>query len=246
MDTTLWLLVGLVFLLAGAVKGLVGLGLPTLAMALLSLFMPPVAAAALMLVPSLATNAWQAVRGPSLRRAWARLWPLGIGIVAGTMFSVLPTLGGSSSAARPALGAVLLGYAALGLLELPVPTISSRHERWISALVGYTTGMVTAATGVFVIPAVPYLQALRRSRDELVQGLGLSFTISTLALGGHLLSKSSLAAEMALSSAAVVPAVLGMLVGQKLRSLCSEQRFRQLFFVSLAFLGLHMLMGLQR
>lgn len=241
MDTTFWLLAGLVFFLAGAVKGLVGLGLPTLSMALLSLFMPPVAAAALMLVPSFATNVWQAVGGPALRRIALRLWPLGAGIVAGTFFGPLPSLGASSGAARPALGAALLAYAAIGLLELRVPAIPSRHEGWLCALAGYATGTVTAATGVFVIPAVPYLQALRLPRDELVQALGLSFTLSTLALAAYLTSQASTGAGLALSSAAVVPAVLGMAAGQALRARCSEQRFRRLFFASLALLGLHML-----
>ena len=52
------------FLLAGAVKGVIGMGLPTVAMGLLGLVMPPVQAAALLVVPSLATNVWQMLAGP--------------------------------------------------------------------------------------------------------------------------------------------------------------------------------------
>lgn len=244
MDASLWPVVALVFFFAGMVKGLVGLGLPTLAMGLLTVFMPPLGAASLLLVPSLATNVWQAVTGPSLRRTCRRLWPMGLGIVAGTWWSVLPALGTASGIARPALGAVLLTYAAVGLLDLRLPTVTGRHEGWLSALAGYLTGTVTAATGVFVLPAVPYLQALRLPKDDLVQALGLSFTLSTLALGLHLSLRTPLAAaELALSAAAVLPAVLGMLAGQKARAMLSEQRFRLVFFVGLALLGLHMLAG---
>lgn len=244
MDATHWPAVALVFFFAGMVKGLVGLGLPTLAMGLLTIFMPPLGAASLLLVPSLATNVWQAVTGPSLRRTCRRLWPMGLGIVAGTWWSVLPALGTASGIARPALGAVLLTYAAVGLLDLRLPTVNGRHEGWLSALTGYLTGTVTAATGVFVLPAVPYLQALRLPKDELVQALGLSFTLSTLALGLHLSLRTPLAAaELALSSAAVVPAVLGMLAGQKGRAMLSEQCFRRVFFTGLGLLGLHMLAG---
>ena len=45
------------FLVAGLVKGVVGMGLPTVAMGLLGLVMPPVQAAALLVVPSLVTTA---------------------------------------------------------------------------------------------------------------------------------------------------------------------------------------------
>ena len=48
------------------------------------------------------------------------------------------------------------------------------------------TGIITAATGVFVIPAVPYLQAIGLEKDQLVQALGLSFTVSTLALAANI------------------------------------------------------------
>jgi uncharacterized membrane protein YfcA len=246
MDASLWLAVGLVFFLAGAVKGLVGLGLPTLAMGLLSVFMPPVSAAGLMLVPSLVTNAWQLATGPSVRRTCERLWPLGVGIVVGTLFGALPTLGRQSEAARPALGAALLAYAIFGMLDVRMPKVATRHEGWLSVLVGYVTGTVTAATGVFVLPAVPYLQALRLPKDDLVQALGLSFTLSTLSLAVQLASHVPLGANLVLSSAAVVPAVLGMLAGQALRAFCCEQRFRRAFFASLGLLGLHMLIDLQR
>ena len=42
-------------------------------------------------------------------------------------------------------------------------------ERWLSPLIGLVTGMLTGATGVFVIPTVPYLTSIRMDREELVQ-----------------------------------------------------------------------------
>src|SRR5439155_11491499 len=54
-----------VFVVAGGVKGMAGLGLPTVAMGLLSLALPPSEAASLLLLPSLVTNVWQALAGPA-------------------------------------------------------------------------------------------------------------------------------------------------------------------------------------
>ncbi|MGH7291783.1 MAG: TSUP family transporter, partial [Myxococcota bacterium] len=70
MDTVLHLLpYALVFFAAGFAKGVIGLGLPTLAMALLALLTTPTEAAALLLVPALLTNIWQ-------MRPWRELAPL--------------------------------------------------------------------------------------------------------------------------------------------------------------------------
>ena len=57
-------LIAAIFLLAGLVKGTIGLGLPTVSMGLLGLLMAPAQAAAMLLVPSLVTNVWQLLAGP--------------------------------------------------------------------------------------------------------------------------------------------------------------------------------------
>lgn len=89
------LMVVLVFVLAGCVKGVTGMGLPTVAMSLLGLWMPPVQAAALLVIPSLATNVAQC-RGPHLRALATRLWPGWLVIAVVTVSA--PGLGGAVSA----------------------------------------------------------------------------------------------------------------------------------------------------
>ncbi|RYG55620.1 MAG: sulfite exporter TauE/SafE family protein, partial [Alphaproteobacteria bacterium] len=135
---------------------------------------------------------------------------------------------------------VLILYAVWGLLGVR-PTLSRATEKWLGPLVGATTGVVTAATGVFVVPAVPYLQALGLEKDELVQAMGISFTVSTLALGLGLAAQGVFSGATAASSLAMlVPAVAGMAFGQWLRGLLSPAVFRTCFFVSLMLLGTHM------
>lgn len=229
-----------VFALAGVVKGMIGLGLPTIAMGLLTLAMPPAAAASLLVVPSLVTNVWQLLRGPAFGALARRLATLLAGIALGTFAGGLPSLAHVAPWTRDALGAVVALYGLWGLAaaRLPAP---GRHERWLSPLVGYLTGAVTAATGVFVMPAVPYLQALQLDKDELVQALGLSFTASTLALAAQLAWSASLQpVDFGMSAFALVPALLGMAGGQVLRARVGERAFRRVFFAGLVVLGLYM------
>ena len=78
------ILVCLVFVLAGFTKGIIGLGLPTIAMGLLAVVLPPAEAAALLILPSLVTNVWQMLDGPHFGRLLRRLWPLNVGVCLGT------------------------------------------------------------------------------------------------------------------------------------------------------------------
>ena len=72
-----------VFFLAGFVKGVIGLGLPTVAMGLLAVSMPPAHALAIVIVPAIVTNIWQTFVGPYLRDITRRLWPLMVGTAIG-------------------------------------------------------------------------------------------------------------------------------------------------------------------
>lgn len=229
-----------VFLIAGMVKGVVGLGLPTIAMALLALVMPTAQAAALLVLPSLVTNLLQLrplrTLGPMLRRLSGMQAGVCAGSLLGSWWLGVPAGRGATAA----LGVVLILYAAWGLLGARM-TVPPAAEKWLGPVAGATTGVVTAITGVFVVPAVPYLQALGLQKDELVQAMGISFTVSTIALGLGLALQGVYSATTAASSLAMLaPALAGMAFGQWLRRLLSARVFRACFFVGLALLGAHM------
>lgn len=240
MDITLPLLatVAATFTLAGLVKGVIGMGLPTIAMGLLGLVMAPSEAAALLVVPSLVTNLWQLAAGRRFLGLAGRLWPLLAGICLGTWGGAGLLDGLSAAEAKRGLGIALIVYGGLGLGEVH-PAVPARLERWLAVPVGAVTGVLTSATGVFVIPAVPYLQALGLGKDELVQALGLSFTVSTLALAVSLARMQAFSPEIGgYSLLALLPALLGMVAGQWLRGRVSPPAFRRWFFLSLMALGL--------
>ncbi|WP_434607909.1 sulfite exporter TauE/SafE family protein [Pseudomonas sp. D2-30] len=231
------------FLLAGTVKGVIGLGLPTIAMGLLGLAMAPMQAAALLIIPATLTNVWRLTFGGHLRALIRRLWPLLLAIFIGTGFGTLwiGMVGGAW--AIKGLGAALMVYALSGLF-LPTLRVGVGQEGWLAPLCGLLTGVITSATGVFVIPAVPYLQALGLNRDELVQALGLSFTVSTLALAAGLLWRGALGGgELSASLLALIPALLGMWLGQWLRQRLSAVLFKRVFFIGLGVLGGHLLIS---
>ncbi len=228
------------FLVAGLVKGVVGLGLPTVAVGLLGLAMAPAEAASLLIVPSAVTNVWQLAAGPSFWPLLRRLGPMLLGICIGTLASGLILPREFTAHATTALGVALVLYAVIGLAAMRV-AVPARMEAWLSPVIGAATGLVTSATGVFVIPAVPYLQGLGLDKEDLVQALGLSFTVSTFSLAASLALEGSFQPAVAATSFyALIPALVGMFLGQWIRLRIRPEVFRKIFFVGLLALGAHL------
>ncbi|MFB9948114.1 sulfite exporter TauE/SafE family protein [Rhizobium puerariae] len=230
------------FVFAGFVKGVTGMGLPTVAMGVLGALISPLAAAGLLIVPSFVTNVWQLVAGPHVGTVLKRFWPMMLAIAVGTVAGASLLTGGNTAITTGALGAALVAYAGYTLFarQLRVP---ARMEPWLSPVIGLVTGLVTGGTGVFVIPAVPYLQSLGLEKDNLIQSLGLSFTVSTVALAAGLALRGAYdPGNLGLSALALVPALIGMWLGQAARNRISPPAFRRWFLVALLVLGTEMLL----
>lgn len=237
IETFTAIIIGGTFLLAGGVKGVIGLGLPTVSLGLLAATLDLTTAMALLLIPSFVTNVWQAVVGGNGKTILHRIWP----------FLCLATVtiwfgSNALSTINPLylsilLGILLLAYSALNLLGFRL-SISLQHEKWAGPLVGTTNGILTGMTGSFVVPGVMYLQAIGLPRDMLVQAMGMLFSLSTIGLAFALQKNNLLTSELATVSAiAVVPAIIGMVVGQRVRKSISETKFRKIFFISIFVLG---------
>ena len=240
MDTS-HIFIALVFVLAGMVKGVTGMGLPTVAVALLTLKMSPLEAASLLIVPSSITNAWQLAAGPALYPLWLRMRTMLLAVCAGTAAAAWLAASAPAAAAwsGAALGLALVAYGVLGLTGWRWH-VAPQAEAWAGPLAGAATGVMAGVTGVFVMPAAPYLQALALDKDELVQAMGLAFTVSTLALAVMLACRGEWHASAAGGSLlALLPAGGGMLLGQWLRERMPPALFRRCFYASLLALGAH-------
>jgi uncharacterized membrane protein YfcA len=227
------------FLFAGFVKGVLGIGLPTVVMGLLSIAMPPAQAAALMVLPAMGTNIWQMAAGPSLGKLLRRFAGMIVGVFVGT-FATIGLLTQSAAGASAALGLVLAAYGLYGLFARRFE-IAPRYELWASPVIGLVTGSICGATGIFVVPTAPYLTSLRMNTEELVQSIGISAFVCPLALGLALFTHGQYRMEAAGTSfLALVPALAGMYVGIRVRRRLAAAIFMKCFFVGLIALGGYM------
>lgn len=232
-----------VFAIAGMIKGTIGLGLPAVSMGLLTIFISPFQAATLLIVPSMVTNFWQLFAEGHVLKLVRRFWPLLLGIIVGSIWSIFPTLGHGEFQSEALLGGMLALYGVYGLFSKNMLNLAP-HEKWLSPIIGYLGGALTVATGVVVIPVVPYLQSLHLKRDDLVQSLGLAFTISTICLAVFLHQNpvEDTPLDYKMSLIALLPALVGMWLGTKIRYRIPEQKFRKVFFCGLVVFGGYMLL----
>ncbi|GAA1894149.1 sulfite exporter TauE/SafE family protein [Streptantibioticus ferralitis] len=233
-------LIVLTFFLGGVIKGLTGLGLPPVVLGVLTATIGIQPAKVLILIPTFLTNVLQAVRGGHARKVIAITWPF---LLAATVFTASGafTLGYfRADVMSSLLGMGLAVYGALGLFRLRVNIGDKWWNHPIGVLFGATNGFLTGMTGSSAVPGVFYLQSLGFLRDELVQGMGILFTLSTTGLAWSLRTQDLLSVNLLVMSAvSLIPALVGMSIGNRIRRGISEEKFRIVLCVALLCLGLY-------
>jgi uncharacterized membrane protein YfcA len=240
-DLTDAALVFAIFVLAGTVKGIAGFGLPTIAVGLLALTRPVPEAIPLILLPTLATNVWQALASGALRPTMRRLWGFLLAAALGTWLAAGQLARADAALLAGFLGLLLASSAAVSLLGPRWPQPSPLAERWLSPVMGGVSGAVAGLTGSFMMPAAPFLAALRLTPDVFVQAFALGAVVATLVLGLSMAGHGLLPPELGIAAVLVMaPAFLGMALGRTVRGRLSERQFRQVVQSMLLALGLYL------
>jgi Sulfite exporter TauE/SafE. len=241
-EPTTMLLIAATFLLAGAVKGVIGLGLPAVSLGILTAALDLPTAMALLIVPSFVTNAFQASVGGHARAILVRIWPFLLMASSTVWIGALALTKVDLHLLSGLLGALLIVYAAVNLANVRI-VIPAHREALAGPAFGIANGILTGMTGSFVVPGVMFLQAIGLSKDMLIQAMGMLFTASTIALALALQTNNLFTGTLGLASAlALAPALIGMLAGQAIRKRLSEAQFRRVFFTAILILGAYIIL----
>lgn len=228
------------FLLAGFVKGVFGFGFPIIALVVLTLTIGLLDALAIIIVPTLATNIWQALSGPHLPAVLKRMWlyflVAAIGVLATSQYLTSVNVNWLTGL----LGAVLFFFALSRLFDFHI-NVPRNKEQVLSVILGAFNGALTGLTGSFMVPSVLYMQALGFPKDMLVQAMGFFFALSTLMLTISLGSNDLInAEEVRLSGFALVPSFIGVYFGRWTRDQIDEESFQKLFLFAVLALGAYL------
>lgn len=227
---------------AGMVKGLVGFAMPTVLISGLSTFLSPELALAGLILPTLFSNAIQAL-GQGVAQAWRLVARFRLFLIVGAvclligaqMVAVVPT-----STLLTALGVVIAGFA---VVQLAGVRFHLRQRAWkIEVGVGALAGFIGGFSGAWGPPTVVYLTALDTPKKEQIQIQGaMYFMAAILLLLAHSGSGVLNARTLPLSVALLVPSLLGVLVGTALNDRINQETFRRATLVVLIVAGANLI-----
>jgi len=240
MTITQVLVIAGAFIVAGIAKGAIGMGMPPIAIGLMSFAVPLESAIAIMIVPTMVTNIWQAIYGGGFRPLMRRFGTMAVTAMVGILAVgyLLSDLGSPGTAGW--VGVLLVLYSLIALTPYR-PRVPRRAEPWANPLIGLASGAVAGSTGVAAVPFLPYMQSLDMDRHELVQALGIMFVFITgmlavsLALHGAYHLTTSVA-----GIAALAPTMVGVWLGQHARRRLSAETFRRIFIFGMLGVGLQL------
>lgn len=232
------------FIVAGIAKGAIGIGLPPIAIGLMTLALPLGDALAIMTIPTITTNIFQAFYGgrflPLLRRFGTMAVAAVVGVIAAAV--ILGKLGSAGTIGW--LGLLMVLYSLMALFAWR-PVMPRAAEPWANPVIGLASGAVAGLTGMAAVPFLPYMQSLQITKNDLIQGLGILFLFITGALVVALVQQNIFDTANTIGGvAALAPTFLGVWIGQKVRHAASPETFRKIFLYGMLALGLHMARGL--
>lgn len=226
------------FLLAGTIKGTVGIGLPTAALGLLVQVAPPHEAMAMVVFPMMLLNGWQVWREGEAAATFRSYWRFAAALMATLYLATYVTVSVSAEALMLMLGVVIAVFAATSLIARP-PPLPARWDHRAQLVAGSVAGAMGGLTAIWSPPMVIYLLSRRVDKVEFVRATGLLILLGSLPLCLGLWRAGVVTGERAAVSAAMAaPALAGFTLGEALRRRLDTERFR------LVVLGLFLLMGL--
>lgn len=234
-----------VFVLAGAVKGLIGIGLPTLAIGLMAQFIGAREAISLVIVPMLFANGWQVVRSDSPRASVLRVTSeyrillLSLFMTIGAVALLAPSV--SVATVTLTLGIVMTLFAILSLWRDPA-RLGDRFDRLGQGAAGVVGGIIGGISGIWAPPIIIYLSARRIDKQAFVETVGVLLFGSTAVLMVGYLASGVLAPLKALQSLAFIPpALAGFAIGERFRARVSGAGFRTLVMSFFLLMGLNLI-----
>ncbi|MBL8566889.1 MAG: sulfite exporter TauE/SafE family protein [Hyphomicrobiaceae bacterium] len=227
--------------LAGVVKGATGLGYASSALPFLVFAVGLRHAMAIVLLPAMATNIAVALFNGHLGETWQAFSRLYFAMLPGILLGIWLLLASEPRHAVLVLGVTIVAYSLFALAR-PHLSLTPAAARSMQVPVGFLNGVLTGLTGSQVMPLVPYVMALDMDPARSVQAINLGVLLSSAALAVALVASGAVGRELLLASAvAVMPAVAGVEVGRRLRSLIPAEHFRAIVLLVLLASGIGML-----
>lgn len=213
----------------GLIKGALGVGTPLLTVPLMALVLPPQVAVALMAIPVVVANLWQASSARDPRRVIVRFWPAFACLLAGTWIGVMIL-----AVIDDRLLLLLVGIAVIAFTVVQGSAykleISPAFEKVAGAAFGFASGLIGGISSMFGPMLIIYLVSIRNfTKSEFVASISFLYIAAVVPWALTLFIFGILVDGLLLASAiATIPVAAGLYIGQRLRERISEHHFDRL------------------
>lgn len=230
-----------VFLLAGTIKGTVGIGLPIAAVGLLSQVGDVRLAVTLSIIPIVVANIWQVYRSGRFMDSLRTYWLLALVMCVTLFFASLYAPQVPIAILIIALGVMISAFASINLF-IKVPKLSLKWDVPIQIFTGLAAGFFGGITAIWGPPILIYFLARKLDKDEFIAATGVMFLLGSFPLlFGYSQSGQFTTQTLLTSSWLVVPTLVGYFVGEQLRKKLPTDRFRTIVLIIFLLIGLNLL-----
>ena len=228
-------------IVAGLLKGTIGVGMPVVALPLLSLFIDVKSAAMLLSMPLIFSNLPQALEGGKTGRCLMQLTPVILGMVPGLFLGVQVLLALDANVAKIIAGLVLVGVGGVTLLA---PKLKLQPRLVLAA--GVTFGFFGGILGGIAAMAGPlvfiFMLAKGLHGKAFTKEASLYLVVSSGLLAIFLTASHEFSwIDASVSTAATLPVVLGMYAGQYMRDKIAPETFKRLVLIAVIASGAELL-----
>lgn len=229
------------FLLAGTIKGAIGVGMPTAAIGIMSQVIDPKTAVALVVFPTMVSNVWQTYRMGDTVRAFWDYWRFAAALIVVLWLTTFLTASVSQQTMMLMIGGVVVTFAVTNLALTP-PPIPDQWNHTAQIVFGSAAGLLGGLTATWATPVVVYLLARRLEKDEFIRASGLLISIGSIPLLIGFWQNGLIDESTAwLSLLMVVPALLGFRVGEVIRARLPVAQFQKAVLVAFLLMGLNII-----
>ena len=241
MSTDLLLWAAFVFLFAGIVKGVLGIGLPTISISMLAQFVDPRVAIALLLLPALVTNSWQIYRGGQIVRSARLLYPFVVTMAVVMFVASLFAARASTKLLVAGIGIMVVLWTLTSLIRTP-PKVPERLHKALQVFCGFMAGLFGGLTAIWSPPMVMYLLSIRCDKEDFVRFTGFIIICGTVPLTLGYIVNGLLDKSLALASGLmIIPTFLGFSIGEFIRKFIGGQQFQKIVLIVFCLMGLNLI-----
>lgn len=237
-----WAIVAATFFVAGIVKGVLGLGLPTVAITILTFFIPPVDAVMMNVIPVLILNSWQYYQAEDHLFIVKKYWRLAAWMVASLSIFSFVTVHLSNEVIKLWIGVGILSFFITNI-RTGGWYVPPKKTRFWDPIVGIISGFVGGPTALWAIPLTIYLISARISKREFVDTMGFLLLVGCVpVIFGYVSTEIFILSEICIAGmVATIFAIVGFVLGQQIRDKISTELFRKLLLWMFFVMGMRMI-----